>query len=92
MIGAIVKNNTVTGLIVIQPANVAAMEMALSCEIVDARPYGLKVGDLRTAAGWTRNDSGEQKILPPIEQTKSSAIAEQAAIEALAILRGEVLE
>lgn len=92
MIGAIVKENTVTGLIVIKPENVEKMKAALLCEIVDARPYGLAVGDFRTAAGWTRNDGGEQKVLPLIEQAKSSAIAEQAAIEVLAILRGEVLD
>jgi hypothetical protein len=35
---------------------------------VDARPYGLVEGDLRTAKGWTRNAGGEQMILPLLEQ------------------------
>jgi len=67
MIGAIVKIDTVERLIVINEANIPEMEAALSCEIVDARPYGLTVGDLRTAAGWTRNAGGEQMLLPLLE-------------------------
>lgn len=67
MIGAIVKDNIVTGLMVINEEQVKEMEAALSCEIVDARPYGLIVGDLRTAAGWTRNAGGEQMILPELD-------------------------
>ena len=71
MIAAIVKNDIVENLIVIQEAQVAEMEAALSCEIVDARPYGLCVGDLRTVAGWTRNAGGEQMVLPLLEQVLS---------------------
>lgn len=67
MIGAIVKNDIVTGLLVINEAQVEEMAAALSCEIVGARPYGLIVGDLRTAAGWTRNAGGEQIILPLLD-------------------------
>lgn len=67
MIGAIVRNNIVENLIVINENQVEAMSAALKCEIVDARPYGLTVGDLRTAAGWTRNAGGEQMILPLLE-------------------------
>ena len=67
MIGAIVKNDMVERLIVINEANIPEMEVALSCEIVDARPYGLIVGDFRTEAGWTRNADGEQFVLPQLE-------------------------
>lgn len=67
MIGAIVKNDIVTGLMVISEAQVEEMSAALECEIVDARPYGLTVGDLRTAAGWTRNAGGEQMVLPMLD-------------------------
>ena len=49
MIGAIVKNDIVTGLMVVNEAQVEEMAAALSCEIVDAKPYGLIEGDLRTA-------------------------------------------
>ena len=59
MIGAIVRNEMVVNLIVLDEAQKAELEAALSCEIVDARPYGLIAGDLRTAKGWTRNAGGE---------------------------------
>ena len=68
MIGAIVRNDLVENLIVIAEENVSEMATALQCEIIDAAPYGLQVGDLRTAAGWTRNAGGEQMVLPLLEQ------------------------
>ena len=68
MIGAIVRNDIVENLIVINEEQISEMSTALNCEIVDAAPYGLTVGDLRTAAGWTRNAGGEQMILPLLEQ------------------------
>ena len=68
MIGAIVRNEMVENLIVLDEAQKAELEVAMGCEIVDARPYGLIVGDLRTAAGWTRNAGGEQMLLPLLEQ------------------------
>lgn len=67
MIGAIVREDLVENLIVINEAQVEEMAAALSCEIIDAASYGLQVGDLRTAAGWTRNAGGEQMILPELE-------------------------
>ena len=84
MIAAIVKNDIVENLIVIQEAQVAEMEAALSCEIVDARPYGLCVGDLRTVAGWTRNAGGEQMVLPLLEQEHydSYSVMAQRAVNA----------
>lgn len=68
MIGAIVRNDIVENLIVINEEQISEMSTALNCEIVDAAPYGLTVGDLRTSAGWTRNAGGEQMILPLLEQ------------------------
>lgn len=67
MIGAVVRDNIVENVIVIDEKNVVAMEAALKCEIIDARPYGLTIGDLRTTAGWTRNAGGEQMILPLLD-------------------------
>lgn len=67
MIGAIIKDNIVENLIVINDSQVETISAALNCEIVDARPYGLAPGDLRTASGWTRNAGGEQIILPLLE-------------------------
>lgn len=68
MIGAIIRNDIVENLIVINEEQISEMSTALNCEIVDAAPYGLTVGDLRTTAGWTRNAGGEQMILPLLEQ------------------------
>lgn len=68
MIGAIVRNDIVENLIVINEEQISEMSTSLNCEIVNAAPYGLTVGDLRTSAGWTRNAGGEQMILPLLEQ------------------------
>lgn len=88
MVGAIVKNNIVQTLIVVNPEQVESMQTALGVEIVDARPYGLTIGDLRTANGWTRNAGGEQMILPPLEPEAydSYTIAEERAAAAEAQL------
>lgn len=68
MIGAIIRNDIVENLIVINEEQISEMSTSLNCEIIDAAPYGLTVGDLRTAAGWTRNAGGEQMVLPLLEQ------------------------
>ena len=84
MIGAIVKDNIVQNMIVLDEAQKEELEAALGCEIVDARPYGLIVGDLRTAAGWTRNAGGEQMVLPLLDQEQydSYTLAAKKAAEA----------
>lgn len=79
MIGAIVKDDIVENLIVLNEAQVEELSAALGCEIVDARPYGLAEGDLRTAAGWTRNAGGEQMILPLLEQEQYDSYSVAAA-------------
>ena len=88
MIVAIVQNDIVQNLIVLEEEQKEELEAALSCEIVDARPYGLMAGDLRTANGWTRNAGGEQVVLPLLEQetydSYSLAVESQKAAEARA--------
>ena len=82
MIGAIVINNIVRNLIVLNEAQIEELSTAFHGEIVDARPYGLAKGDLRTAAGWTRNADGEQIILPLLEnksQDSYSVVANENA-------------
>lgn len=88
MIGAIVQDNIVQNLIVLDEAQKAELEAALGCEIVDARPYGLIAGDLRTAAGWTRNAGGEQMVLElqTQEAYDSYTLAAQRATDAEAAL------
>ena len=91
MIGAVVIDDIVDNVIVIDEAQVESISKALGAEIIDARPYGLAIGDYRTPRGaWTRNDGGEQVALQLIEREERNAIAEQTAMEALAILTGEV--
>lgn len=84
MIGAIVKFNVVTSLIVIKAEEKTELEAALDCEIVDARPYGLIVGDMRTAKGWTRNAGGEQIVLALQDQKAYDgySLAVERAIDA----------
>lgn len=79
MIGAIVRDNIVETLIVLDEAQIEELQTALACEIVDARPYGLTEGDLRTEAGWTRNAGGEQMILPLLEQEQYDSYSIAAA-------------
>ena len=82
MIGAIIRDEVVANLIVLQDDQIEEMSEALGCEIVDARPYGLAIGDLRTAQGWTRNAGGEQMVLPLLEQEtydSYTVMAERAA-------------
>lgn len=76
MIGAIVKNNIVENVIVIDEPQIPEIEEALGCEIVDARPYGLAIGDLRTERGWTRNAGGEQMVLEALEPEQYDGYSE----------------
>lgn len=88
MIGAIVRDDLVENIITLNESQIDELSQALNCEIVDARPYGLAIGDLRTQAGWTRNAGGEQMILPLLEPEAydSYTIATERANEAEANL------
>lgn len=88
MIGAVVRDNIVENIIVLDAAQEAEISAALGAEIVDARPFGLAIGDLRTPSGWTRNEGGEQVILPvlPYDRQDGYDIAMQKAAEAEAQL------
>lgn len=84
MIGAIIDNDIVTNLIVLEEEQLPLISEAIGYEIVDARPYGLTIGDLRTAKGWTRNAGGEQIALPLLDQEQydSYTLASTRAAEA----------
>lgn len=100
MIGAVVIDDIVDNIIVLDESQVDEMSAALGAEIVDARPFGLAIGDLYTDGRWTRNAGGEQMVLPLLEPEqydsytiaceRAEAAEEVAAAEALAILSGEV--
>lgn len=100
MIGAVVINDLVENLIVLNKSQLSEMTAALGAEIVDAAPYGLTIGDLRTERGWTRNVEGEQVVLSMLEQEaydgytlavkRADEAEERIMDEALAILSGAV--
>lgn len=95
MIAAIVRDDIVENIIVIDEGQVEEISSALNCEIVDARSYGLTIGDLRTERGWTRNAGGEQIVLELLEPEKydsyTLAMSRASAAEARAIAIEEEL-
>lgn len=103
MIGAVIIEDIVDNIIVLNENQIEELSNALNAEIIDARPYGLAIGDYRTPQGvWTRNAGGEQMILPLLEQEqydsytiaseRANQAEEIAMSEALAILEGAVIE
>lgn len=100
MIGAVVIDDIVENIIVLDKSQLSEMTAALGAEIVDAAPYGLAIGDLRTELGWTRNVEGEQVVLSMLEQEaydgytlavkRADEAEERIMDEALAILSGAV--
>lgn len=63
---AVVKENYVENVIVLNEDQINEMSAALNAEMVDALPYGLCRGDLRVGGQWTRNINGVQTVLEPI--------------------------
>ena len=64
---AIVNNNLVENIIVLDGDQLTEMESALDSELVDALPLGLCKGDQRVGGVWTRNLNGEQVVLEEID-------------------------
>ena len=60
---AVVKNDYIENLIVCDEEQVPEIEEALQCELVDAVPFRLAIGDMRVSGNWTRNEDGVQTIL-----------------------------
>ena len=75
MVGAVVVNNLVENLIILNPEQIEELQESLQCEIVDAKLYSLAIGDLRTSRGWTRNIKGEQVVLAPTPTTNYDGYA-----------------
>ena len=84
---AVVKDNYVENLIAIEEAQIPEMEEALQCELVDATPFRLSIGDLRVNGQWTRNEDRVQTVLTerPLysELENKLATAEQDAIDSI---------
>ena len=69
---AIVKNNMVENIIVLNENQIEEFEQIYNAEIIDAIPYGLCSGDMKVGDNWTRNLNGVQTILnllTPDQQT-----------------------
>ena len=69
---AIVNNNLVENVIVLDGDQLTEMESALDSELVDALPLGLCKGDQRIGGVWTRNLNGEQVVLEEIDVEQQS--------------------
>lgn len=69
---AIVINNLVENVIILNENQIEEFENMYHAEVIDALPYGLCVGDMRVGGKWTRNLNGVQTILEELtlqEQT-----------------------
>ena len=74
---AVVRNNEVDDIIVLDEEQVDNFEVFLDAELVDAIPYGLCIGDLKVGDNWTRNINGVQTVLEsltPEQQTDYSEL------------------
>lgn len=63
---AVVRDNYVDNIIVLNEEQINEMATALNAEMVNALPLGLCQGDMRVGGNWTRNINGMQTILEPI--------------------------
>lgn len=85
---AVVKDNFVENLIACEEGQIPEMEEALECELVDAVPFGLSIGDMKVGNNWTRNIDGVQTILTEraTYQELEAALNEiQAQLDALGV-------
>lgn len=60
---AVVKNDMVEKLIVLNDNQIEEFENLLNAKIINAIPFGLCRGDLQVGENWTRNLNGVQTIL-----------------------------
>lgn len=77
---AVVNNNIVENVIVLNEIQLDTFETLLQSELVDALLYGLCIGDLRISGNWTRNINGVQVILEeltPQQQTDYGHMVEE---------------
>lgn len=85
---AVIKDNMVENLIVCEESQVPELEEALQCELVDAVPFGLSIGDMRVGKNWTRNIDGVQTVLTEratYEELEAALLDVQAKLEALGV-------
>ena len=88
MIGAVIENDIVTNIIVMDEGQIEELSKGLGHEIVDARPYGLQIGDVRQGDKWVRNANGDNLILT--EQAPRDYTGYALAMEQVEQLRAAV--
>ena len=77
---AIVRDNYVDNVIVLNEEQIDEMAAVLNAEMVDALLLGLCQGDMRVGGNWTRNINGVQTILEPLtpeQQTDYAGLREE---------------
>lgn len=77
MIGAVLdEHGVVVNTIVMDESQIEELSQNLGQEIVDSRPYGLQIGDVRRQDGvWVRNANGDNLILEKQETRDFSSYA-----------------
>lgn len=63
---AVVIENIVKNVIVLNDNQINEFEKILNAKLIDALPLGLCIGDMKVGDNWTRNLNGIQTILEPI--------------------------
>ncbi len=82
---AVVKDNMVENIIVLNAGQTEDFGAAINAELVNALPLGLCQGDLRVGGQWTRNINGVQTILEPItpqQQTDYAGLRDEVEAQA----------
>lgn len=82
---AVVRDNMVENVIVLNEDQIPELETALNAELVDALPFGLCIGDLRLNGNWTRNLNGVQTVLElqtPEQQTDYTELRDRVEAQA----------
>ena len=82
---AVVKDNMVENVIVLDAGQEESFGAVIGAELVNALPLGLCVGDLRVGGNWTRNINGVQTILEPLtpeQQTDYNGLRDEVEAQA----------
>lgn len=89
---AVVRNDMVQNIIVLNEEQIEEFENTLNCILVDAVPYGLCIGDLKVGDNWTRNLNGVQTILEeltPQQQTDYTSLVLELSSNKKAVEQAE---
>lgn len=86
MLGAVIQDNIVQNIIVMDKSQVDELSAALDATIADASEYGLAIGDIYNPIDdtWTRNANGDNFILTKLDPVSydSFSVAIRRALDA----------